>query len=204
ITTAARHGHQPPTAGQPQLPGHGALRAQPDAVRGVLHIASDDHPAVVDQCGHSHLQARVRAVGQFGGLDRRGPQVGPIHLHRHDLMSGTPLAAGGRIFPTTPATARIVNRYGVIAISSLGIGKPIMPSTLCRLSANPISSAAKTAPIGVHRPMIIAASAMKPAPAVISLLKMPCWASVKNAPPKPAMAPPISTLRNRTELTSMP
>ena len=45
-----------------------------------------------------------------------------------------------------------------------------MPSALCRFVANPKSRAARVARIGSQRPKMTAARAMKPAPAVISLL----------------------------------
>ena len=57
------------------------------------------------------------------------------------------------------------------------------------------SSAAPNAPIGVHRPTIIAARAMNPRPAV-----PPAWnefdsSSDRNAPAIPANAPPRRTFR---------
>ena len=52
-------------------------------------------------------------------------------------------------------------------------------------------------PSGLQRPRIIAASAMKPLPAVISLPKASPEAMVKNAPPRPATAPPRTVLRTR-------
>ena len=51
-----------------------------------------------------------------------------------------------------------------------GIGTPIAPKMLCSASENPNSSAANTAPTGLHRPKIIAARAMKPLPE-----EMSCW-----------------------------
>ena len=62
-------------------------------------------------------------------------------------------------------------------------------SVFCRFVAKPNSSAASVALIGSHRPKITAASAMKPAPAVISLLNAIPTPSVKYAPPMPAIAP---------------
>ena len=89
-------------------------------------------------------------------------------------------------------------------MNSDGIGVPVIVSSPCKLSAKPKMSAAATAPSGLQRPKISAASAIKPLPAVISLLKDPTAPSVKNAPPSPATAPAISTLRNRILLTSIP
>ncbi|CPU65052.1 Uncharacterised protein [Mycobacteroides abscessus] len=86
----------------------------------------------------------------------------------------------------------------------LGIGVPTMPSTVWRLSENPNRSAATSAPTGFQRPRIIAASAMKPLPPVISLPKASPAATVKNAPPRPATAPPRIVLRTRVALTLMP
>ena len=56
-------------------------------------------------------------------------------------------------------------------------------------------SAEAKAPIGVQRPMIMAASAMKPRPFV-----MPIWnefvaSMLRKAPPRPANMPPIMTFR---------
>ena len=79
-----------------------------------------------------------------------------------------------------------------------------MLSTLCRLVANPNRSAASVARIGSQRPKITAASAMKPAPAVISLLNAPTEPRVKNAPPTPAIAPAIDTTKNLVRFTLMP
>src|SRR5699024_10920830 len=50
-----------------------------------------------------------------------------------------------------------------------GHGVPIVDRVLPRFRAKPNRSAAKTAPSGFHLPRIIAASAMKPCPADISL-----------------------------------
>ena len=63
--------------------------------------------------------------------------------------------------------------YGTININSDGIETPMIVSVLCKLSAKPKRSAAKTAPIGLHLPKISAASAIKPAPAVISFPNAP-------------------------------
>ena len=67
---------QPAAAGQPQLTDQGAFGAQTQPVGGVLDIAAGDDPAVVDQRGGAHLQARVGAIGGRGGLDRPAP-AGP-------------------------------------------------------------------------------------------------------------------------------
>ena len=45
---------------------------------------------------------------------------------------------------------------------------------------------------------------MNPCPAVISSPNAPTDPTVKNAPPSPAIAPPMRTLRNLVRLTSMP
>ena len=91
-----------------------------------------------------------------------------------------------------------------MSMNSLGTGEPMMLSTFCRLLAKPKSSAARVALIGSQRPKITAARAMKPAPAVISLLKAPTEPSVKYAPPRPAIAPASDTFQNRVRLTLMP
>ena len=58
--------------------------------------------------------------------------------------------------------------------------------------------------MGSQRPKITAASAMKPAPAVISLPKPGADTSVKYAPPRPATAPASETFQNRVPVTLMP
>ncbi|CAB4758875.1 unannotated protein [freshwater metagenome] len=58
-------------------------------------------------------------------------------------------------------------------MNSDGIETPIIVNVLCKLSAKPNNKAANTAPIGLHLPKIRAASAIKPAPAVISLPNAP-------------------------------
>ena len=74
-------------------------------------------------------------------------------------------------------------------MNSEGIGVPVIVRSPCKLSAKPNSKAAKTAPNGLHLPKIKAASAMKPAPAVISLPNAPTAPTVKYAPPRPATKP---------------
>ncbi len=115
-----------------------------------------------------------------------------------------PSAAGGRACPTSPATARMVARYGVIARNCDGISDPIIPNWTLSASAKPKSSAAASAPLGLHRPRIIAASAIYPLPDVISLPNASPDATVKKAPPSPAIAPPSMVLRIRVRLTLMP
>ena len=91
-----------------------------------------------------------------------------------------------------------------MSMNSLGTGEPMTLSTFCRFVAKPNSSAARVARIGSQRPKITAASAMKPAPAVISLLNATPEPRVKNAPPRPAIAPARETFQNRVRLTLMP
>ena len=90
-------------------------------------------------------------------------------------MYGSPSAAGARTRPTSPATAKIVARYGSIARNADGIvtGVPMMVRTVCSASANPNSSAAATAPRGLHRPKMTAARAMNPLPELMFLLNPP-------------------------------
>ncbi len=74
----------------------------------------------------------------------------------------------------------------------------------CKLSAKPKRSAAITAPSGLQRPKISAASAIKPFPAVISFPNAPTAPTVKYAPPIPATNPAMITFLKRSELTEMP
>ena len=68
---------------------------------------------------------------------------------------------------------------------------------LLESAANPKTSPAPSTPRGIHRPKIMAASPMKPIPAVRFSSNRDTCASVRNAPPKPAMNPPRITLRYR-------
>ena len=77
----------------------------------------------------------------------------------------------------------------------LGIGLLIEPRLTASALQKPKNSAASIEPIGLHRPKISAASATKPSPDVMFLLKLVVDSSVKYAPPKPATMPPTSTLR---------
>ena len=74
----------------------------------------------------------------------------------------------GASAPTRPATANSVTTYGSMSMNWLGTGDPITENTPCRFVANPNSSAASVARIGSHLPKMSAASAMYPAPPVIS------------------------------------
>ena len=55
--------------------------------------------------------------------------------------------------------------------------------------------AAPKAPTGDQRPMIIAASPMKPRPAVMPCVNEPVTSNDRKAPPSAAMAPATMTLR---------
>ena len=69
----------PPVACSAVTSPHSAHR--PDAVRGVLHVAADHHPAVVDQPRHPDRKVGVRGVRVPHGLDGGGPQPSPVDLH---------------------------------------------------------------------------------------------------------------------------
>ena len=62
--------------------------------------------------------------------------------------------------PTSPATAMIVATYGAISRMDEETGTRRMDSSVCSWKQKPNSSAAATEPSGVHRPKIMAASAM--------------------------------------------
>ena len=55
----------------------------------------------------------------------------------------------------------------------ISTGVPVIESNVASASEKPNSSAARIAPRGLHRPKITAASAMKPLPDEMFLLKMP-------------------------------
>ena len=69
---------QPPAAGRVQRRDQPALGAQAQPVRGVLDVAADHDPAVVDERGRTDREVRVRRVGPAHRLDRRRPQPGPV------------------------------------------------------------------------------------------------------------------------------
>ena len=93
-------------------------------------------------------------------------------------------------------------RYGSAAYQNVGIDLSTVPrspsgtrtfTTTPSAVAIPKSSAPPNAPIGVQRPKIIAASAMKPRPPVIPFWNEPVDSSVRNAPARPASAQPKIT-----------
>ena len=69
-------------------------------------------------------------------------------------------------------------------------GVPTIVSVVCNWSVNPNSRAAAIAPLGLHRPKITAARAMKPLPDVMLPLNAPEPPMVKIAPPRPASTIP--------------
>src|SRR3954452_18598182 len=71
---------EPAAAGGVQRRHQPALRAEPDPVRGVLHVAADDDPAVVDQRGRPHRELRVRRVGAAHRFQRGPAQRRPVDL----------------------------------------------------------------------------------------------------------------------------
>ena len=141
--------------------------------------------------GRPDREVGVRRVGM---LHRRGRRpratsasrsrrrVGPVS----SLTYGSPSAAGARTRPTSPATATIVATYGSIAqeVRRDRTGA-LIDSIVCSASAKPNSSAAATAPRGLQRPKIRAASAMKPWPEVMFFWNAPTEPIVKYAPPRP-------------------
>src|SRR6202035_903248 len=138
-----------------------------------------------------------------GPLTRRGrPRTS--HEHGYDLADGTPSAFGPRTLPTRPATTMIVTTYGVMSSRFDWIGTLMLDSTDCNSVVKPNSRAAPTAPTGVYRPKIIAASAMYPSPEDMPMPNDPTEPIVKYAPPMPAMSPARITLRYRRESTWIP
>ena len=93
-------GDQPAAAGRVQRRDQPALGAQPDAVRGVLDVAPDDHPAVVDQPGGPDREVGVRRVGgghDLGGRSlQRRPVDSPSSGGSRPSSVGWPSAAGIR------------------------------------------------------------------------------------------------------------
>ena len=63
VAVDAGEGDELAAAGHVQLADERALGAQRHAVRGVLDVAADDDPSVVDERGGAHREVRVRRVG---------------------------------------------------------------------------------------------------------------------------------------------
>ena len=82
----------------------------------------------------------------------------------------------------------IVTRYGTLFSSCGGTSTPRIDSSDWTASANPKTRAARNAPIGCQAPKMIAASAMKPLPAVISIWKLPAVESDRYEPASPAIS----------------
>src|SRR5215475_5510335 len=149
-----------------------------------------------------HRHVMIRLAGDLGQL-RRARLRGRIRITHvvtigssvtskaggHAFTYGFPSAAGARTLPTRPATAMIVATYGVICKMSMSSRTLRLDSTTASWPENPNSSAAATEPSGVQRPKIMAASAMKPKPELMSLLKNPTEPIVRYAPPMPATIP---------------
>ena len=73
---------------------------------------------------------------------------------------------------------------------------PRIASSVWVVPANPNTSAAPNAPIGCHAPKIIAARAMKPLPAVISIWKLPAdRRATGTSPASPQMRPARNSAR---------
>ena len=74
----AGEGDQAPSSGAGELGDEATLGAQGDAVAGVLHVASRDESAVVDQGGGADLEAGVGGVGVSHGLHGERVQGLPV------------------------------------------------------------------------------------------------------------------------------
>src|SRR4051794_21308957 len=80
VPRPARHRHEAPAAGEPQLSDQGALGAEREPVRGVLDVAAGDHAAVVAERRGPHREPRVRRVRRSGRGDGGCAQGVPVHL----------------------------------------------------------------------------------------------------------------------------
>ena len=120
VPVHAGEGDQPAAAAGDQRRDQAALGAQGHPVRGVLHIAAGDDPAVVDQRGGAHrivgVRARTRGAASPGPR-RAGPSQSidtfrTVCRRRRAVGPGRP----------SPATAMMVATYGRINRNWLGIG----------------------------------------------------------------------------------
>ena len=75
-TQATATSRPPPVRARSLTMPHSAHRPEP--VRGVLHVAAGDHPAVVHEPGHPDRELRVRRVGVRHRLPGRRPQGVPV------------------------------------------------------------------------------------------------------------------------------
>jgi hypothetical protein len=76
--------------------------------------------------------------------------------------------------------------------TSAGAGR--IPTRVCSAAKKPNSSEAATAPFGLHRPKMTAASAMNPLPADMFSVNGPMVPMDRYAPASPAMPPATTTL----------
>ena len=111
---------------------------------------------------------------------------------------------GPRTRPTTPATTTIVTTYGTLLRSWGGTSTPRIASSVWVAPAKPNTSAAPRRADGCHAPKIIAARAMKPLPAVISMPKLPATASDRYEPAEPGDQPGEEQRPIADRRTSMP
>src|SRR5207302_5998066 len=131
-----------------------------------------------------HIRRRPGPTAERGEIHhaRPGRLRGPPLRHltfqagAQLLLYGLPTAAGATARPMAPARTTIVTRYGSIPRNWIGMWTFAICSLLPNASEKANSCEAPKAPIGVHFPKIMAASAMKPRPPVILGRKLPiCW-----------------------------
>lgn len=105
-----------------QLRDQAALRAQAEAVRGVLDVAARDGAAVVDEGGDADRVAGVRGVRPGHGVPGHRTKPGPVdggHLPC-PFRYGMPSAFGIRSRWAESARTISVMTYGVAATTWLG------------------------------------------------------------------------------------
>src|SRR5260370_32198630 len=127
-------------------------------------------------------RAAARTTGQSTGSVRIIWESDMDQVSHSCFTYGLPSAAGALTRPTSPATAKIVARYGAVARSCDGIGVPSPDIEIVSAPAKPNSPAAAIAPNGDQRPKMTAARAMKPLPLVIDSVKAPMLPT-SHAPP---------------------
>lgn len=77
----AGEGEQSPAPAGDQVRHQPAFGAESDTIGGVLDVAPDHDPAVIDQTRRAYREVRVGRVGMFTDRPSSGTQVSPVDVH---------------------------------------------------------------------------------------------------------------------------